>query len=447
MNKERGSILLPVMLLVLLLGSMSAAMVMLTTSHARSSTEDLDQELAIRVAESGLAFYFGQVLLDGNYFSTNPAPHAPIQVGDAEFTLEAAVTTTDGWDLTITGTRGRGEYEIRAIIGGGSLVFPPGIVVAGTGVDGDVALRVRDKSLIGSFDPASGAFDPANPGTEATIAINGSLTLSGGSQIKGDVTASGTLDSGSPSDVSGTLTENGGQTPVENIDPIVLDLYDSSRTANDNGDLGAIFGVNWFPLLGPENYGDLVVADGGTYVVPSGTYRVRRFEVRDGTTVIFDTSGGPVKFVYVGAGQGTGTLNDLTLDTAGKVLVDSGGTQNGLLTVLGQDTDFRVLRDSVYGQSVNDPNNSGYTQIISLGGNASADEIEIDHRSTVHGRLYAAAHNLLLKNGSEWHGSAVARTVDLNHDGIFAIDRGSLGTSVPDSTTHDILARWRSSGP
>ena len=112
--------------------------------------------------------------------------------------------------------------------------------------------------------------------------------------------------------------------------------------------------------------------------------------------------------------------------------------------MLGPDCDFTILSNAVFGQSTDDPGNAGYTQIISLGGNTSSDSIQASGGARVYGRVYAAAH-VFTVDSATWHGSALTRTVTLRHS-IFAVDLGSLGTTLHDPSRYQILARWPSGG-
>ena len=320
------------------------------------------------------------------------------------------------------------------------LVILPNIVVMMALNDGSFVAGVP--SLVGSYDPNDGAFDPSDPGTSGDIAANGSLSLDSSSHVHGDAHLSGTEQSDYEAHIDGDLVENGSQTPIEDIDAIVLDKYDSSRAANDNATLAAVFGGSWTPQGGAENYGDLIVEDGGTYVVPAGTYRVRRMELLSNSTIIFDTSAGPVNLIYVGEGPGTGRGNDLTLESGSSVLVDSGGTSNPLLTVLGENSDFMLKSGSIWGQNPGDTATAGYSQLISLGGSASSDDIIVDSGSTFYGRIYAAAHEVSLTSGSTLYGSVLARTVVVDGSTI-AIDESTLGDGLGDSSGLSVLAKWR----
>ena len=108
--------------------------------------------------------------------------------------------------------------------------------------------------------------------------------------------------------------------------------------------------------------------------------------------------------------------------------------------MLGSNADFKVRNNSIYGQAIGDENNAGYSQIISLGGNASSDDIMAESGSNVYGRIYAAAHTLTV-SGANWFGSALVRQTVVTN-GTFAVDEGSLGTTLHDPTKYAVLTRW-----
>ena len=82
--------------------------------------------------------------------------------------------------------------------------------------------------LPSGFDSSLGSFDPANP--EATeLRVNGSLDLDATSSVRGDVVATGTLVSGNPTAISGTLTENAATTSRADISEVWQQHLDESN--------------------------------------------------------------------------------------------------------------------------------------------------------------------------------------------------------------------------
>jgi hypothetical protein len=309
--------------------------------------------------------------------------------------------------------------------------------VTGTGNKTSQVFVTSSGAKIGSYDPKYGAYNPGAPGDEIEISVNGTAKLTS-TQVYGDLTAQGSIIQ-SGSTISGDAVANAPAEVFDDIDPLVNSLMATSKTANDNAKLAAIFGSKWVPVSGSQNYGDLIV-NSGTFTVPPGTYRFRRLEITGGAKVTFDTSTAPSTICYVGSGSGTGTKNDLTVTGTGSALyVGNGTSTNGLMTVLGIDCDFNVGTGAVYGQSKTDPNNAGFAQIISLGGNSSSDDFTV--AGTVYGRLYAAAHAVSVTG--KMFGSALARTVKIGTNGLFAFDEGHLGTTLPaNSKKVSIMATW-----
>jgi hypothetical protein len=439
--RRRGAafILLTVVLLIVV-GGLTGAVLTVAFTYQRAAAEMLNREQAYRAAESGVAYYLVQLIADQDYFVDNGA-WKPVSLGSVSFQLESAerLEGSDSWQLVVRGTCDGIDYALNAVLGPKEIRIPSGIVATGTGKSADVILELKDRSTVASYDPDDGPYDPSSPGDEAKIAANGSIDLSA-ANVYGEVTASGTIDQ-SGSTISGDVSENAAETAVEDIDPIVYDAMSSSKVANDNAKLAAVFGKQWAPVAGTQNYGDLIVTKKATYVIPAGKYRFRRLEVRNGATVIFDTSSAPSQLVYVGSGKGTGTGNDLIVTGGSAVKVSPGESGHGLLTVLGPDCDFMISAASVFGQATTEPANAGYTQIISLGGNTSSDAISVTGGSSVYGRLYAAAHAFSI-SGSSWYGSAVARTVELDKSALFAVDRGGTGTRLGGTSgDYEIVAR------
>jgi len=422
---RRGSVLAVVLVAVVAIAGLIGALSSVSVTYSKASATSNDREAAHLAAESGVGYYLARLGLDEDYFDDNPLPHAPLDLGAGTFELVSASLSSPGiYEIVVEGRQDDTSYRLGAAIGREPVTLPPGISVTGTGNKNTQVFKTSSGAKVGSYDPDYGAFDPSAPDDNIQITVNGSVKLTG-TNVYGDVTAQGSI-SNSSSTITGTSTTNAPAEDFDDIDPLVNQLMADSKTSNDNGVLAGIFGTKWTPIAGTQNYGDLIVS-GGTYTVPPGTYRFRKFEVKSGATVTFDTSTGPSTICYVGSGAGTGTGNDLTLATNGKVLVGNGGTENGLMTVLGIDCDFVVNSGSVFGQSVTDPNNAGYTQVISLGGNASSDNFTV--AGTVYARLYAAAHAVSITG--KMYGSALARTVTLGTNAIFGYDEGYLGMTLP----------------
>ena len=135
--------------------------------------------------------------------------------------------------------------------------------------------------------------------------------------------------------------------------------------------------------------------------------------------------------------------NDLAIGPNSSLLLDSGGTENPLLTVLGPNTDFSVSSGSEFGRDVSNPHGAGYSQIISAGGVGS---IALSSHSTVYGVLNAPTHTLGIEGGSRWFGSALVQRLNLSGSGgntpQFGVDESTQGSILTDPTNFEVYARW-----
>lgn len=436
-DDRKGSVLAVVLVAVVALAGLIGALSTVSVSYSKASASSSDREAAYQAAQSGVAYYLARLGLNENYFTATPAPHAPQSVGAGTFRLVSATLSSPGvYNVVIEGGEDDSVYRLAAAIGREPVKLPPGISVTGTGNKSTQVFTTSSGAKIGSYDPDYGAYNPSSPGDNVQITVNGTAKLTG-TNIYGDITAQGNVNTSS-STITGTVTANAPPEDFDDIDPLVNQLMASSKITNNNAVLAGIFGTKWIPVASTQNYGDLIV-NGGTYTVPPGTYRFRKLEIKGGATVTFNTIGGPTTICYVGSGAGTGTGNDLTVASGSKLLVNNGTTSNGLMTVLGIDCDFNVATGGVFGQSTTDPNNAGYTQVISLGGNASSDNFTV--AGTVYARLYAAAHAVSVTG--KMYGSALARTVTIGTNGLFAFDEGYLGTTLPaNSDEVTVMATW-----
>jgi len=434
---RKGSVLAVVLVAVVALAGLIGALSSVSVSYSKASASPSDREGAYQAAQSGVAYYLARLGLNENYFTASPAPHAPIDVGAGSFELLTATLASQGvYNVVLQGTQDGTSYLLAAAVGREPVKLPPGISVTGTGNKTSQVLTTSSGAKIASYDPDFGAYNPASPGDNVQITVNGTAKLTG-TNVYGDVTTQGSIINSS-STITGTSITNSPPEDFDDIDPLVNQLMASSKVANNNAVLAGIFGTKWTPIAGTQKYGDLIV-NGGTYTVPPGIYRFRKLEIKGGATVTFSTTTGPSTICYVGSGAGTGTGNDLTIAAGSKLLVGNGATSNGLMTVLGIDCDFSVATGGVFGQSTTDPNNAGYTQVISLGGNASSDNFTV--AGTVYARLYAAAHAVSVTG--KMYGSALARTVSIGTNGLFAYDEGYLGTTLPaNSDEVTVMATW-----
>ena len=283
-ERQRGAILLIVLVLVVAVGAMATGFLAIADLYARSSLDSFNRERATFAAESGISYYMARLLQDPNYFLDNPPPHAAMQIGDSTFELEFADpgVTSDQWAVVCVGRDGDETHRVQTVVGRGRISIPEGIVVVGTGNPSDVVLDISSNTTVGKYDPLTGNLD-INIVGDAVMSINGSLRLNSSSEIYADVNASGSVLGGNGNAIQGTLTENGLPVPIESIDSIVNGLIESSRLSNDNSVLTSNWSYNFTPA--PDNAVDFF-AEEGTYVLPAGTYRFRDFHIHEAPNCI-----------------------------------------------------------------------------------------------------------------------------------------------------------------
>ena len=453
--RRRGSTLILVLVLTVLLAGLGVCVLGTSFSFHRTSREILSRDQAYWSAEAAGGYYLSLLSGDRRYFETHPAPHGAVVLGDSSFRLESAALvegSSDQWILCVHGLHDGVPFPLNLVLGPRMVPVPAGVIAVGPGPveeddegggSGPAVIRLGGGSRIASHDPEEGPYDEEYPGDSATVLGRGDLRLGSG-RVFGDATLTGTAGEGAGSSITGVLTEMAPDFQVADIDSIATASLNGSRSSNDNGSLNAIFGSQWQPVLGLENFGDLVVTKSGDHVVPPGTYRFRRFEVRDGARVVFDTSEGPSRVVCARSSLLPGSDAGLVVTGGASLMVSPGSTRNGLQIVLETGVDLTVEGGSAFGQSLEDPGNGGFTQIIGRSGGSGEGEIRLSGASSARGRVYATSHSLVIER-SGWFGSALVKTVRLIKASL-VIDTGSAGRSITHPTEQDVLARWAAPG-
>lgn len=436
-HREEGSALLASLVMIVILAGMCSALQMSSVVTFKATQETIDLQDAARNAESGLAYYLTQLELDQDTFVNDPAPRTPQPLGEGSFQLvESTPEGTPGvWELGIESTVDGIDYRTVAVVGFRRLEIPHGIVVAGTGSDTDVTLTMSGNAELASYDPTVGTSTIRD---NAGMWVNGSLALNGTADVMGEAAATGTITAGSNTSISGDTLQGGPTIPVDTFEDVAEPLIASTKASNDNDTLAKLFGAQWTPVAGSENYGDLVIT-GGDYVIPAGDYRIRSLRIEGQANVTFDTSGGSTNLVFVGDG-----MDPLTVTGQSNLWIDAGGTDNGLMTVLGENSSFLVESGSTFGQEVTDSYNAGYSQIVSAGG---AGSVSVKGTSNVFGRLGAPNLDLELAGSATWYGGAVVQTATLSGSSKsspkFMVDEGLQGTVMTDPDSFEVYTRWR----
>ena len=114
--------------------------------------------------------------------------------------------------------------------------FPQGVTASGTGNPSSTVLDFESNTVLASYNPGAGPFDPLSPSNNAEAHVVGDLELSASAYIHGDATATGTLD-GSTMSVLGNLTENAAAPDVGDIDDMVIFSFNVRGHGNSQDDV------------------------------------------------------------------------------------------------------------------------------------------------------------------------------------------------------------------
>lgn len=437
-TSERGSTLLAALFLVIFLAGICAALGAMSVATSRGTRQTQDLHNAAWTAEAGVAYYLSVIEQDVGALNANPAPHDPLPMGEGTFRLVAAEqgSAPGQWTLGVETNVDSIDYRMFAVVGYRQYVIPQGLVVGGTGDPDDVAFKIAGAATMASYDPTVG---PSVVNDNAGLWINGSAVMNGNTEIRGDATVTGTLDESTNSDITGEATENGPPSPVDDFSDYAAPLVEAAEASNDNAVLAAMFGAQYQPSDDGSNSGELDI-QGGIYVIPPGNYNLSGLSIGAGASVTFDTIGGPSTVVITGDGD-QGMMN---IEGGSTVQVNPGGTSNGLMTVLGENTSMAVTSTSSFGQAIGDPYNAGYSQIISAGGTGT---VSVTGRAQVYGRLGAPNLDLSVGGAASWFGAAVVRTATLAGSNTFSpkfmIDEGLQGSVLTDPEQFEVYTRWR----
>jgi hypothetical protein len=429
---RRGSVLLPTLVLIVAIGSMCMVIQMTHLAMHRSAVNSHRFHRAALAANSALGLQQLRLETDPDHFVLRPAPHAPCAMGGETVELLSAtrVEETEAWRVGIRAEADGVSFALGAVLQPVIFRLPHGLVLTGIGDPAEDLLVMNGASVFGSYDPAVGI---ASPGDSGSVWANGSVEITGTALVQGDVNASGWVSTFGPSNVTGSIEEEGEETEVDPFEELAPAFIAEAIANNDNALLEDAFGSDWSPVPGPMNHGDLLLS-GGTHRLGAGVYHLRDVSVTSVAVLTLDTSTGPITLVVSGA---TG----LSVDSGSTVRIDAGGTEHGVMTVLGAGSGLVVQGASSFGRELSDPWASGYSRILGVG---ESGAIASQGGSSVFARLAAPRRPLLVGGSSEWYGSAVVRSAALlGSEPKFLIDESIDGREMGTTGDYEVAARWR----
>ena len=184
-------------------------------------------------------------------------------------------------------------------------------------VFGQEEVKLDGNAVVDSY---TGAYDPANPGSNGDVRSNKDVELNGNALVRGDAAAGqSVIFNGNNAQVTGSVTE--GAAAIDY--PILAALVASKADANDNANISAGLTGTAFKLQGTQSV-----------ELPGGSYYFTDFKMLGESKL---TLTGPAIF-YVDGG----------VDVSGKARLNDGGDPTNLLILSAADANKPI---KVAGQS------------------------------------------------------------------------------------------------
>jgi len=259
------------------------------------------------------------------------------------------------------------------------------------GAFGDEKLDMKSHGAVYSYDSSVTPNPvPADSTGEGDVGSNGEVIVHNGTYIDGDV-GLGDDDAGTEAvyTATGTPTVTGEDADVPRVDPDPLgviggDLADDFVTysaVNNNADVG---------IAGNT----ISLNNGDTLTLTAGNYYLTSIELKNGSTLNIDSSGGDVN-IYL-----TGGLD-----------AKNGSSVN----VTGDPTDFSLFSNST-------------------------DGIDFKHGSAFKGTVYAPYASVVVKNSANVYGMIWANEVDIKNSGELYFDTALKDKWLDDTVS---IVSWR----
>jgi len=324
MESRRGAALLYVVVLAVILGGMSLALLGMNLSTTRARVETQIAQRSFYAAEAGLsdAYYrvnTGRLALPDVAPAYLGSEANPIQLGPSSYWAVLTKLNTRSYSIDATGVDGRDRDRLELVMA----EVPNGFFqYAAFGAD---HVLINTNSFVDSYDSTLGSYESqVNGGNEfalehGNVGSNGDIVIRSNTQIHGDaIPGPGHVvdDSASNTYISGSTDPASAPFPFP---PIVPPTITS---------LGALVGNSTVTLgPGPVHYSSIRMMGGSTLRVVGPTKVViDDLLMRSNTNLVFDSTNGPIE-VY-----GTGnfvlnsntTLQNVTNSAVGVTLLLSG---------------------------------------------------------------------------------------------------------------------------
>jgi len=379
-GNERGMVLVTSLLFLAIL-SVAGTTAYLTASNeltisgnyrvSRQAFYDADAGVAYVLAkiEEGLAN--NSLALSGSTVNVDyPAPSGAGFSFDTVTTLTQVIT---GYRFQVTGNAGGGKTTLEVVF-----ERDPAMQY---GVFGDEAVDMKSSGHVYSYDSGTTPNPAASDTThEGDVGSNKKVIVHNGTDIDGNIglgedaggtdavlAATGTpIIYGAPQDVSRVNPD-----PLGAVGGSLAATFTAVAASNDNASAGASAG-DTDTISGNT----ISLGNGDQITLTAGDYYLTDITLNNGSTLVVDTSGGPVNIYLSGALE----------------------AKNGSgINVSGVPTNFSIFSNST-------------------------SSIVFKHNSSFKGTVYAPYAGIEMKNGSDTFGILWGKTVDIKNSGEFFYD-------------------------
>lgn len=224
--KNRSGFALPLLIILLLAGSVGGMLASSVALHQIRNARQLDASVrAVQAAESGGAFIVNALVsetyewgADGEYEGDELGPWGggdPRPHGRDLWWLKSLEFDENTVTMRIVGQDGAGmtSRELEIVY----TMDPQTVSAFGTAVVGCSGVNLSGSGQIDSYNSSLGPYNPSNANANASVAtLSGDLEISGSSPIKGEIHIAGNLSMTGSAQISGVVKATGNITYTGN---------------------------------------------------------------------------------------------------------------------------------------------------------------------------------------------------------------------------------------
>jgi hypothetical protein len=405
-GKRAGSTLVVVALLMAAVAMLSLSFLTVLRGAQNESTSSREGLAALYVCEAGVAQAIDELRAGGD--GTIGSKQYPSTLGDQAFWVTASDIGSGRTSLMAYGRDDGSEVGVEVVV----QQTPQGFFR--WAAFGEEELHMDSNARTDSYDSSLGTYTAqATNGsgsnqyanTEGDIGSNGTITMDSNIGVYGDASpgpGESVIDGGGPSGViTGSTTPM--LAPIALPEIVVPSIPLTSASLTITGATTLASGSYYYGSLTVNNSKELTINGPATVVVDN-------FNLKSGSSLLINASGGPVEFFVVDDFK----LNSNT--TVQSTTLDPG------------DVAFNLLSDN----------------ILDPGIDVTFDEdlVDFDSGSKMYATIYAPSAEITIDSNFELFGSLIARRVDLDSNCRIHYDERLATLSEDEDPVYETLC-WR----